>query len=127
MMQIWSFETFGSVQAKIKSLRGKLDDARRAALVSGSSLEAREIESKLHNVLEKEEIMYRQRSRQEWLKAGDRNTKYFHNRASHRRSKNTVHALRKEDGSVCNSDDGMREMALNFLPKAVHFRGLITS
>jgi hypothetical protein len=43
MMQTWSFETFGSVRAEIKSLRGKLDDARRAALVSGSSVEAREI------------------------------------------------------------------------------------
>jgi hypothetical protein len=61
--------------------------------------------------------MYRQRSRQEWLKAGDRNTKYFHNRASHRRRKNIVRALHKEDGSVCNSDDGMREMVLNFYQK----------
>jgi hypothetical protein len=57
-MQTWSFKTFGSIRAEIKSLRGKLDDARWAALVSGSSLEVREVEQKLHNILEKEEIMY---------------------------------------------------------------------
>jgi hypothetical protein len=58
--------------------------------------------------------MYRQRSRQEWLKAGDRNTKFFHNRASHRRRKNTVKRLLRSDGSICNTDEGMRDMALHF-------------
>jgi hypothetical protein len=36
-MQRWSFHTFGSVRAEIKSLQGKLDDARMEALVSDSS------------------------------------------------------------------------------------------
>jgi hypothetical protein len=65
-------------------------------------------------LFEREEIMYRQRSRQEWLKAGDRNTKFFQNRASHRKCKNTVRALKRDDGTLCNMNEGMLEMALAF-------------
>ena len=72
------------------------------------------IEKKLHDVFEKEEIMYKQRSRQDWLRAGDQNTKYFQNRASHRRRKNTIRGLRRADGSMCNTNDGMSEMAMAF-------------
>jgi hypothetical protein len=52
-MKKWSFETFGSVKAELKKLRAKLDDARAEALVSGSSLEVKDIESKLHDLYEK--------------------------------------------------------------------------
>jgi hypothetical protein len=65
-------------------------------------------------MFEREEVMYRQRSRQEWLKSGDRNTRFFQNRASHRRRKNTVRFLKRDDGSRCDTDVGMREMAQAF-------------
>ena len=113
-MKRWSFENFGSVRAEIKKLRGKLDEARAAARQQGSSPEVLALEQQLHAGFEKEEIMYRQWSCQEWLKAGDRNTIFFQNRASHRKRKNTVKWLRKADGSLCKTNEGMREMALAF-------------
>jgi hypothetical protein len=110
-MKKWSFETFGSVRAEIKRLRCQLEVARVAARSQGITQEVRDIETQLHLVYEKEEIMYRQRSRQECLKAGDKNTKYFQNRASHRRRKNTVRGLRREDRSWCDTTEGMSELA----------------
>ena len=58
--------------------------------------------------------MQRQRSRVDWLAAGDMNTKYFQGRASHRKRKNTVRALLRDDGSKCMVNEEMREMAAKF-------------
>jgi hypothetical protein len=102
------------VKAEIKRLRAQLDEARSAALLNGTSLEVRDLGKKLLDLFEKEEIMYKQRSRQDWLKAGDKNTKFFQNHCSHRRRKNTVLGLRREDGSLCKSNEGMLQLAKDF-------------
>jgi hypothetical protein len=58
-MKKWSFETFGSIRGEIKSLRSKLEEAKMQEWGSGSSLEVRDIENRLHELFEREEIMYR--------------------------------------------------------------------
>jgi hypothetical protein len=116
-MKRWSYETFGSVHRQIKKLRAALGEAKIYALGSGSMLEVQNIESELHKMYDREEVMYRQRSRQDWLKAGDRNTKYFQNRASHRKRKNTIRFLNREYGSRCSTDDEMRDWARSFYSK----------
>jgi hypothetical protein len=113
-MSNWSRHTFGSVRKEIKSLREALEEAKTRSLVSDTSREVRDLEMKLHELYESEEIMFKQRSRHDWLKAGDRNTRYFQNRATHRRRKNTVKFLLRPDGSRCDTDEGMREMAWAF-------------
>jgi hypothetical protein len=58
--------------------------------------------------------MFRQRSRVEWLKAGEKNTRYFQNRASHRRRKNTIKSLRGDDGTWFTTDVDMQALARTF-------------
>ena len=53
----------------------------------------------MHSLLAKEERLWRQRSRADWLKAGDRNTRYFHCRATQRQRRNHVSRLKSSDGS----------------------------
>jgi hypothetical protein len=59
----------------------------------------------LNELLLKEEIMAKQRSRADWLRAGDRNTGFFHAQASARRTRNRIVVLEKENGAVCESID----------------------
>jgi hypothetical protein len=58
----------------------------------------------LREALRQEETWIRQRSRVQWIREGDRNTAYFHAQASHRKRINKIAGLRRQDGSVCDSE-----------------------
>ncbi|XP_020190758.2 uncharacterized protein [Aegilops tauschii subsp. strangulata] len=121
----WGRTVFGSVRRQIQRLEKELLDAKERALVTGLTTEVRDIESQLNEVYEREEIMQKQRSRVDWLKAGDRNTQYFQNRASHRKRKNTVKELRWENGTRCTDDEGIRELAATFYEKLFASEGSV--
>jgi uncharacterized coiled-coil protein SlyX len=74
---LWSKNEFGSVKKQLRSLRDKLERVRESSLRSGPSREE-ELINKISEVLSRQEIMVKQRSRVLWLKEGDRNTAYFH-------------------------------------------------
>lgn len=116
-MQRWGREIFGSVRKQIAKLKVQLNEAKERAIHTGYNQEIRDLEDQLRDMYEKEEIMRRQRSRVDWLQAGDQNTRYFQNRASHRKRKNSVRALLREDGSRSSVDEEMRSMAADFYAK----------
>ena len=53
-------------------------------------MQIRKLKNQISNMLMDEEIYWKQRSMAEWLKEGDRNTKYFHVKAAARRMKNKI-------------------------------------
>ena len=58
-----------------------------------------------------EEITWRQKSREVWLKEGDRNTGFFHNANAHRR-RNNVDRI-KINGTWLTEENGIREGIAN--------------
>jgi hypothetical protein len=49
--------------------------------------------------LEREDLWWRQRAKQEWLKNGDKNTHFFHACANSRRKKKFIEKIRDEQGN----------------------------
>lgn len=100
---------------ELERLRG--DPAR----VGPSHLELK-INEKLVELYHREELMWRQRSRIQWLSAGDKNTRFFHMRASLRRKKNMIKALANSLGAIIDDPTELRVMVSDFY-KTIYFRG----
>jgi exonuclease III len=67
-----------------------------------------------------EEDYWRLKSRSLWLKAGDRNTSYFHRQYRARLSRNHIAEIKTDDGQVCKGFKQVKAAA------EMHFRNLYT-
>lgn len=66
-------------------------------------------------------MLWRQRSRADWLKDRVRNTKIFHAKASHRKRTNTIQKLKNERGEWISGDTSLKELVMKY------FNGLFES
>uniref|UniRef100_A0A2N9FG91 Reverse transcriptase domain-containing protein n=1 Tax=Fagus sylvatica TaxID=28930 RepID=A0A2N9FG91_FAGSY len=65
--------------------------------MENSMLEAK-IQGQLNEWLERNELLWRQKSRETWLREGDRNSQFFHVSTIIRRRRNAIEAIKSEEG-----------------------------
>ena len=99
----WSRNSFSNIKARIKEVERLLRQAEENSMQGRDHHRVSKLRGELHSLLAKEERLWRQRSRAEWLQAGDRNTGYFHCRATQRQLRNCVTQLRIRDGQWITS------------------------
>ena len=94
----WSCAAFNTsktvIQEKQKQLEAlcSLNSADQLPAIKGLKFE-------INDLLHQEELAWCQRSRSILLLTGDKNTKFFHQRASHRRRKNQILGIFDEEGN----------------------------
>ena len=88
-----------NVRRELERLKKLLVEVESVAMVSGINFRVRQLKKEIEVLLDRESTMWAQRSRLLWARNGDRNTKYFHSRATRRFRRNKVEGIRDEEGN----------------------------
>ena len=84
---------YGYVGKKIASVQKRLEWLELQAASPDVIRDLRETRVELNCYLDKEDAMWKQRARLNWFQEGDRNTRFFHARASSRFQKNLIEGI----------------------------------
>ena len=76
-LEAWGRDTFGSGRKEIKTLQQELKRLRDDPLRVAPNHAELKTNEKLIELFHREEIMWRQRARVQWLAAGDKNTRFY--------------------------------------------------
>uniref|UniRef100_A0A2N9F767 RNase H type-1 domain-containing protein n=1 Tax=Fagus sylvatica TaxID=28930 RepID=A0A2N9F767_FAGSY len=110
----WSKHSFGSIKMQIRDTKIKLKQAEVNSMRGFDHHRVTELKRQLRGLMSKEERMWRQRSRTEWLKAGDSNTRFFHCRATQRKRRNHIHRLKNNEGVWTENQDQVPHLFLEY-------------
>eukprot|EP00253_Pinus_taeda_P009137 PITA_09137 len=100
----WNKTVFGNIFQEKVILENKLEQIHKQGIAGNLSAEALEQERMLsqqwHSRCAQEETLWKQKSRIQWLKEGEMNTKFFHRSALDRRSSNRILELKSNTGEI---------------------------
>jgi hypothetical protein len=112
-------EVFGNIFKRKRQVEARIKGVQRQLGISSSSdiirLE-RDLQKQFSAILEEEEILWFQKSRENWIKFGNKNTKFYHTQTVIRRRRNKITSL-KIDGIWCSDDETLKREASNFFKK----------
>ena len=125
----WNKEVFGNVQKKKETLVMEIKGVQEL-IEQNPTDELLEKEGELlkefERVLEQEELIWFQKSREKWVAHGERNTKFFHMSTIIRRRRNRVEALKKDDNHWATDANELEELAVNYFKRLYYLEDVET-
>lgn len=114
--QTFNTEIFGNIFHNKRRLEARLSGVHKQLDVFASSdliMLEKELQDEYSIILAQEEMMWYQKSRENWVCFGNKNTKFFHTQTIIRRRRNRIIGL-NIDGSWCTNDNSLKQEALHF-------------
>ncbi|XP_058751458.1 uncharacterized protein LOC131624518 [Vicia villosa] len=118
---VWNKEVFGWLDLKLKEEVDSLNVLDNSLMENlGDHVEElvnsrREVSKELWHYLNLKESMLRLKSRQLWLKEGDKNSRLFHNSIKDKQRKNSISSLERRNGRVQGVANIKKEVHIYFL------------
>lgn len=113
----WNRKEFGNILRRKNRIIARINGIQRCLNTQPTNgllkLNIR-LKKELDVVLEQEELMWFQRSREEWIKSGDRNTKFYHAATMSRKGKNKIEALKLPNGEWEVDSSRLKHMAVQY-------------
>jgi ribonuclease HI len=103
----------GNVRKEIKDIEEDLKEFNAWAASPEEITRYKEKERRHDELLHTEEVIWRQRSRAVWLKEGDRNTKFFHGKASQRKKVNHIKKLKDSHGVWWHGEENVERLLID--------------
>ena len=110
----WGRYTFGNIRKELRDFKRVLADLRAQPDRVGPSHQELKVVECIFELQHREETLWRQRSRMQWLSEGDRNTRFFHMRASRGKKKNRINRLARPDGSITKDTLELSQLTRDF-------------
>ncbi|GKV34368.1 hypothetical protein SLEP1_g42745 [Rubroshorea leprosula] len=116
----WNKEVFGNMEAQFSNVAEtveRLDLKNEVADLEGSEVKQRkEGFQQIWDMLRLREAIWKQKSRSEWVKLGDQNTRYFHKVANGRKAINSIQGI-KNDGQWVEEPAMVKKEVLSYFRK----------
>jgi FtsZ-binding cell division protein ZapB len=112
----WQRSKGGSLQITINSLKEKLNTLQGGDEEMAGS-EANLVKQELQILLDQENLRWQQRAKIDWLKLGDRNTKFFHACASQQKKLNQFFKIKDEHGAVWESKANIKKAFVEYFSR----------
>ncbi|XP_019181382.1 PREDICTED: uncharacterized protein LOC109176404 [Ipomoea nil] len=103
------FHKFGEHIRRLRREQGRIRGRRDPASLAQFQL----LNNQISQLEAQEDVFWRQKAKQHWLRGADANTKYYHRYASARKKKNSVSKLLNENGVWVEGQD-MNNVVINY-------------
>ena len=108
-IKVWNKIDFGHIFKEKEDLSVKLSSVQEPIQQEGYNESNRESElailTEMHDIISKKDKFWRQRSRINWLKDGDQNTKFFHLTTLKHRANNKIYGIKKGQDLLTKEND----------------------
>ena len=110
----WDKRVLKCPKKRIRRAQRELEKAMSGPMNVENDEKAKEMAELIELLLQQEELHWLQRSRANWLKQGDRNTKNFHQFATARRKKNMIKKLRGDDNEWVEGTEMLKPLVFQY-------------